>query len=162
MYENELLLEYAWIYIAIDVTNLNRCKIGITTRENPMNRIRDGRTSNPFYILFNCYELSKLKISNKELRNFERYIHRKLGFSRIHRIGTGNPSEWFRLSPFDAEEEIDYYVCNNFDFNGRHSFDEDGNIDREVLREVKYEHRPDPLGLSINSNLIYAEYPIDQ
>ncbi|HCH6293777.1 GIY-YIG nuclease family protein [Vibrio sp. J2-3(2022)] len=157
IYINEPVLTSAWVYIAIDVTNLNRCKVGITTRENPMLRIRDGYTSNPFYILFNCYELSKLKICHKELRMFERYLHRKLSGSRISIIGTGNQSEWLRISPFQAEAEVDYYVCNNFDFNGQRSFDENGNIKKEILGMVKHEIRPEPFYLTVNSNIFYED-----
>jgi hypothetical protein len=38
----------AWIYIAIDIRDMNMCKIGLTTKEDPLKRISEGRTYNHF------------------------------------------------------------------------------------------------------------------
>ncbi|ELR8729983.1 GIY-YIG nuclease family protein [Vibrio harveyi] len=150
------ILTCAWLYIAIDVRDLSICKIGITTRENPIDRLRECRTSNPFYSFFNCYDMARLNISMRELLDLERYLLRKLGV-RLNHIGTGNASEWVRISPCFAEKEIDYIICNNFDFHENSMIDEDGNPDEKYLGEFKYKVRPDPFGLFINSFVRYED-----
>lgn len=155
-YENEQILQHAWIYIAIDIRNLNICKIGLTTKENPYDRIKQGATSNPYYILFNCYDLSKLNISLQELCDFEKYLHRKLGF-RIKNVATGNNSEWLEITPFYAEKELEYRIGNSFRFGNDSFLDEDGEVDSNVMNEIKFTFRPDPLDFSCRSFLNYDD-----
>ena len=150
------VLKWAWLYIAIDVRDLSICKIGITIREDPNTRLRECMTSNPFYNFFNCYDMSRFSISKKELLDLERYLHRKLGI-RLNSIGTGHETEWVSISPYLAEKEIDYIICNNFYFLGNSMIDEDGNLHKEYLSEVKHRIRPDPLGLFFNSFVRYED-----
>ena len=156
MLENEPILQYAWLYIAIDIRNLEMCKVGITTRETPIQRINEGRTTNPFYLLFNSYDLSKFKLTRKKLMNFERFVQQRLGAS-VSRIVSGSNSEWIRTTPFNAEQEIDYRIANDFSSDDELLFDEDGEILEEKFKEIKYPYRPDPFNLSVSSNLNYEE-----
>lgn len=149
-------LHNAWLYIAVDIRDLKRCKIGVTTRSDPNLRIDEGRTSNPHYLLFTAYDLSLFNIDRAELERFERYAHRHVG-QPIFRIGTGSASEWRLEDPREAERIIDHLITKCFERKGRTLYDEDGAPKPEEFKDFKFPYRPDPFGLSIKSLLDYEE-----
>lgn len=150
------LLSHAWLYIAIDIRNLRQCKIGITTRESPITRIREGRTSNPYYLLFTAYNLSEMIASRSELENFERHAREKVG-TPVFRVASGNNSEWRYEDPRSAELVIEHLIINSFQKNGNILFDEDGLPNPAEFSSIKHPYRPDPFGFSDISNLNYNE-----
>lgn len=165
---------HAWLYIAVDIRNLTECKIGITTRQNPQIRIREGRTSNPFYLLFTAYNLTPLNVDASELKKFERHVRKKVG-QPVWRVASGNESEWRYEDPRNAELVIDHHIINTFTYNGKNLFDEDGMPSNEEFQDIKHPYRPDPFGLWEISNLNYDQcreyidflmdyhkYPIEQ
>lgn len=107
-------LEFSWLYIAVDIRDMCMAKIGLTRRENPQQRISQGKTYNPFLVLFTTYELSKCTYgtSQQELNDIEGYIHRRsdLGMPIKH-LYTERDSEWFYISPEDAEHQIDWILA---------------------------------------------------
>ena len=143
VYENEPLIPNAWIYIAIDIRDLSICKIGLTTGIEAYVRIKQGTTSNPFYLLFTSYDLSMVGISKKELYDLERYLHRKIE-DGIRIVSSGSYSEWFELHPLKAESWIDSYICNAFDLDGFSLQNEDGEVDYSLLNSFKEAFRPHP------------------
>lgn len=155
MYSNKTNIPNAWIYIAIDIRDLSICKVGLTTTENPKNRISQGNTSNPFYILFNCYNLSEIGISKEELTDFERYLHKKLG-PRIRIVASGEKSEWIETSPFCAEDQIEHFISNAFSLKGQSFQDEDGSVKTDTMNSIKYAHRP--CHLHIHERINYCKY----
>ncbi|CAA6799684.1 MAG: Unknown protein [uncultured Sulfurovum sp.] len=126
------------------------CKIGLTTKENPLDRINESITSNPYYELFNCYNMAKIKISKKELYNFEKYLHKKVGQNIYHL--SGNKSEWIRMSPFEAVKEIEYYINRSFGKADLYSGDYE-----DVAHKLKIENRPDPMIYVLKSRVEYNE-----
>ncbi|MDW7550708.1 hypothetical protein [Pseudoalteromonas peptidolytica] len=107
-------LEHAWLYIAIDVRDMNLAKIGLTRRKSPLDRISQGKTYNPFLTLFASYELSKCTFgaSQKELDDIEGYIHSRNAFGDpIKHLYTGRKSEWFFIHPEEAEYQIDWILA---------------------------------------------------
>lgn len=146
----------AWLYIAIDIRNFRQCKIGITTRQNPHERILEGRTSNPFYLLFTAYNLAYLNVEKEELGRFERYVRGKIGYP-VYRVASGNLSEWRDEDPRNAELVIDHHIINSFTHDGKILFDEDGMPCAEEFCKIKFPYRPDPFGLSEISNLNYDQ-----
>ncbi|NMM29232.1 MAG: hypothetical protein HHJ12_18635 [Glaciimonas sp.] len=143
MYKNEPILASAWIYIAIDISNLSKCKIGLTTMNNPGDRVKRGVTANPFYRLFNSYDLSKIGVSKKELTDFERYLHRKVG-CRIPMNGSGEMSEWIYETPFNTEKEIEFHIANCFHCDGKSLLDEYGKVDYQIINQLSVKNRPSP------------------
>ena len=144
LYQNEALISNAWIYIAIDIRDLSICKIGLTTAINPCQRIQQGTTSNPFYLLFTSYNLSMVGISKKELLDLERYLHRKIE-RRIPIVSSGSLSEWVESQPLKAETWIDSYISNTFDLNGLPLKNDDGEVNDSLFNKVKEIYRPHPL-----------------
>lgn len=113
-YSSYPILPNAWIYIAIDIRDLDICKIGLTTKKTPQLRINEGKTYNPFLELFTTYELSKCTwgCSREELRDIEKYFHNRHIFGgAIKYPGTGRTSEWFFTSPSEAEYQIDWMLA---------------------------------------------------
>ncbi|WP_155279876.1 hypothetical protein [Alteromonas macleodii] len=146
-YQNEPLIPNAWIYIAIDIRDLSICKIGLTTAVSPWQRIQQGTTSNPFYLLFNSYNLSIVGISKKELQDLERYLHRKIE-RRIPIVSSGSVSEWVESHPLQAENWIDSYISNSFELNGFSLQNEHGEVNYSLFNKVKEVCRPDPSSIT--------------
>jgi hypothetical protein len=142
-------LAHGWLYIAIDARDLSICKVGLTTMEDPLMRVGGRSTENPFYCLFNSYNLGKIGISRKELQDFESYMHRKFA-NRINFIGTGTPSEWLNVGPFEAESQIEHYIANAFSRNGVNLLDEDGEVIQSVMLEYVEKNRPHPGAVEMN------------
>jgi hypothetical protein len=140
-YLNYPLIPFAWIYIAIDVRHLDICKVGITQQPEARFRVAGNDTANPFYTLFNSYDMAGIGISKKELLDFEDYLHRKIA-PRIPMIGTGTSSEWIMMSPFEATKEIEYHIGRGFSVPG--FMNEDGDIQYENIHRYRCEYRPNP------------------
>jgi hypothetical protein len=134
---------HAWLYIAIDARDLSICKVGITTMETADLRVSGRSTENPFYCLFNSYNLGAIGISRKELLDFERYMHRKFA-DRISFVGTDIKSEWLNVSPFEAEGQIEHYIANAFSRDDLKLMDEDGEIVRAEFEKFVQRNRPHP------------------
>ncbi|MGP2446585.1 hypothetical protein [Pantoea ananatis] len=146
----------AWIYIAIDIRDMNMCKIGLTTKENPFKRISEGKTYNPFLELFTTYQLSACTwgCSQKELNDIEHYFHGRNTFGgAIKHSKTLRDSEWFFNDPEDAEWQIDWMLAKRgFSVRGWHLFEiydrEDrdqqrlNNINVDAMKEIKTIYRP--------------------
>ena len=145
-YESEPTLKYAWIYIAIDIRHLDICKIGLTIQKNPLTRIKRLSTANPYFELFNSYDMTYFNISKRELYNLEKYFHKKLG-TNIYNLN-GNKTEWLRITPFEAEIEIDDYINNTFK-----EYDDQ----TDIISNIKIENRPDPLPYVLITNNEYHD-----
>lgn len=149
-------LEHAWIYIAIDMRDMRFSKVGLTKEKDPKERIRQGRTYNPFLTLFTAYNLAlgENQTSQQELREIESYIKTR------QRYGFGNPkkhihslfnSEWFEMPPWDAETQVDWMIANRGVTAGNHSmfdyFDTPNNrngLSISAMRMIKTVYRPNP------------------
>ncbi|MBD8566194.1 GIY-YIG nuclease family protein [Oxalobacteraceae sp. CFBP 8763] len=146
--------EHAWLYIAIDIRDMSISKIGLTTKDSPINRIKEGRTYNPFLTLFTTYELSRCTfgVSLKELRDIERYIHRRSVFHPpIRHLYTGGESEWFYVPPDEAESMVDGLLAKRgFSVDGRYLYTmfegphNQGEMDIEQMKKIKKIYRPFP------------------
>ena len=148
----------AWIYIAIDIRDMNMCKIGLTTKEDPLKRISEGRTYNPFLELFTTYQLSACTwgCSQKELNDIENYFHRRSTFGgAIKHVRTQRDSEWFFNDPEEAEHQIDWMLAKRgFSVRGWYLYEVYTREDRDqeklnyinvdALKEIKTIFRPDP------------------
>lgn len=143
IYQGHPYIPNAWLYIAIDVRDLSICKVGITTMKSPFDRVSGRSTENPFYCLYNSYNLGKIGISKKELMDFEKYMHRKFA-SRVKFIGTSTPSEWLTVGPIEAEGQIEHYIANAFSSDELSLMDEDGEIARETFEQFVERNRPHP------------------
>jgi hypothetical protein len=154
-YDNLPLIQSAWIYIAIDARHLDICKVGITLQAEARHRVTGSNTANPFYTLFNSYDMAGIGISKKELFDFEDYLHRKIA-PRIPMIGTGGYSEWIMMSPFKAAEEIEYRIGRGFSVP--EFMNEDGEIQYENVRKYLHEHRPNPFFIAEQVNGMANEY----
>lgn len=152
-YANFPKIPFGWIYIAIDMRDLRFSKIGLTTKESPSRRIAEGRTYNPFLVLFTTYDLAKCTfgISREELRDIEGNIQRRgavFGAPRRH-IDSGLDSEWFEISPFDAEPQVDWTLARR-GFSVEHEAlyaisDDDqsrNDIHIQTMRKIKRIYRP--------------------
>ena len=109
-YEHEPTINAAWLYIAVDIRDMRMVKVGLTTRDNPQDRILQGRTYNPFITLFAAYDLSKntFGISKKELSDMEDRMHTRAIFGEpLKHINSGRSSEWFFIDPDEAEFQMD-------------------------------------------------------
>lgn len=145
-------IDYGWIYIAIDIRDLHLTKIGRTTRERPESRIAQGRTYNPFLMLFTTYDLSKCSsgISQKELNDIEGYIHNRSVFGApIGHLTSRRESEWFRMHPEAVENEIDAILAaRGFRVDGKTLFNyyNDANNLNDIhvprMRKIKKIFRP--------------------
>ncbi|NIY94677.1 GIY-YIG nuclease family protein [Vibrio diazotrophicus] len=161
-------LEYAWLYIAIDIRDMDICKVGLTTRESPHQRVSQGKTYNPFLFLFASYELSKCTygVSQKELDDIERYIHRRSIFGgAIKHLATGRDSEWFSIHPEEAERQIDWILAKRgFAVDGKVLWsnsqkDEKFNfIAVERMKKIKTVYRPEPWEMSEMFDRMEAPY----
>jgi len=154
-YDKYPLIKSAWIYIAIDVRHMNICKVGITQQVEARYRVKGANTANPFYTLFNSYDMAGIGISKRELLDFEDYLHRKMAL-RIPMIGTDGYSEWLIMSPFNAAEEIEYRIGRGFSEPG--FMNEDGDILYENIRKYRHEHRPNPHLIAEKVNGMANEY----
>jgi hypothetical protein len=148
----------AWIYIAIDIRDMNMCKIGLTTKEHPLKRISEGKTYNPFLELFTTYELSACTwgCSQKELNDIENYFHRRATFGgAMKHLRTLRDSEWFFNDPEEAEYQIDWMLAKRgFSVKGwslielyiRDDRDQErlNYINVDALKEIKNIFRPEP------------------
>lgn len=151
-------LPNAWIYIAIDIRDMNLCKIGLTTKPHPRLRIGEGKTYNPFLELFTIYELSACTwgCSQEELNDIESYFHSRATFGgAIKYPSTMRDSEWFFTAPYEAEFQIDWMIAKRgFSVDGwclyetceRKDRDQKrlNNINVEGMKRIKTIFRPDP------------------
>jgi hypothetical protein len=89
-----------YIYIAKDVTKLDKCKIGLTSGTG---RKRVSQTENPDYVLH--YEF---RVPNDQLSKMEKIIHQHFEdrFKRLNHRSSGRKSEWFNCTPDKAYEII--------------------------------------------------------
>ncbi|QWV07003.1 GIY-YIG nuclease family protein (plasmid) [Pseudoalteromonas shioyasakiensis] len=173
-------LENAWLYIAIDIRNMSMAKIGLTTRESPESRIAQGKTYNPFLTLFTSYELSKCTYgsSQKELNDIESYIHRRCIFGNaIKHLYTERDSEWFLISPENAEHQIDWILAkrgfavdNKSLYTHNTEYEKFNYIAVERMKKIKKINRPNPYsfsemaencGISYNLYAPYYEYLLE-
>ncbi|MDD2033190.1 GIY-YIG nuclease family protein [Pseudomonas sp. E141] len=165
---------HAWLYIAVDVRDMGIAKIGLTTKRTPEMRIAEGRTYNPFLVLFTTYDLARCTwgTSAKELADIERYIHRRAVFGTpIGHLATGRSSEWFRIHPEQAESIVDAMLAKRgFSVGERYlysSYDGPDVFDQirvSRMREIKTVYRPSLRAViddSINAGIpdeYYREY----
>ncbi|MBO1405385.1 hypothetical protein BVJ64_18160 [Vibrio cholerae] len=151
----------AWLYIVIDIRDLTMSKIGLTTNEHPMNRISQGKTYNPFLMLFATYELSKCTfgISLKELQDIEGYLHGRSTFGgAIKHLQSGRESEWFYTHPEEAEYQVDIHLAKRgFSVDGKtlytvyEGYQQHGDIVIERMRKIKTIIRPNPEEFYLNA-----------
>lgn len=133
---------------------MSMSKIGLTTNQDPMTRISQGKTYNPFLMLFTAYELSKCTygVSQKELNDIEGYLHGRATFGgALKHLQSGRESEWFYIHPDLAENQVDtliakrgfavggqyLYTC----YEGYHQF---GGIVPARMKQIKTIYRPYP------------------
>jgi hypothetical protein len=152
-YEAHARSEFAWLYIAVDIRDMGLSKIGLTTKKTPEQRLAEGKTYNPFIVLFATYELSKLTngISSFELRKIEGYIHRRSFANPVLHLNTGRNSEWFYMDPESAESEVDRMLAKRgFTVEGKNLYtyyDGDHNFNGiyvSRMRQIKKIYRPFP------------------
>jgi len=147
-------LKSGWLYIAIDIRHMNMSKIGLTTRENPSQRISQGRTYNPFLRLFAAYDLSQCTfgISKEELSDIEKYIHSRSVFGEpLKHIDSNRDSEWFFLDPDSAEYQVDSLLRKRgFSVDGKtlytyyEGLETCGDIVIDRMKKIKTIYRPLP------------------
>ncbi|EPN3958437.1 hypothetical protein ACPUEJ_20070 [Vibrio tubiashii] len=157
--ENEYYADYpkienAWLYIAIDIRDMTTAKIGLTTNANPLKRLSQGKTYNPFLMMFTTYELSRCTfgISKEELSDIESYLHGKGTFGgAIRHLSSGRKSEWFHIHPDRAENQVDMLITKRgFSVDGEYLFatgvgyKKYGEIMPERMRKIKTIFRPIP------------------
>lgn len=155
VYADYPLKTHGWIYIAIDMRDLGLSKIGLTTKHNPIFRIAEGRTYNPFLTLFSTYELARCTfgISQQELSDIEGYIHRRgsaFGPPLKH-LDSGRDSEWFNIRPDHAESQVDWILAKRgFSVANENLYElyENSNnrngINIRAMRKIKKINRPFP------------------
>lgn len=143
-----------WIYIAIDMRDLELSKIGLTTKEEPNRRIAEGRTYNPFLTLFTTYQLARCTfgISQRELIDIEGYIHGRSAFGApLRHLDSGRDSEWFQMHPDEAEGQVDWILAKR-GFSVDHEklyevFESPNNwngLNLRAMRKIKKVYRPFP------------------
>ena len=151
----------AVIYIGADLRDFGICKIGMTTQRDFTNRLRQGVTSNPFYFFFKIYKLVDARISRKELRDFEKYLHRKM-WDRIEIFTTSRNSEWFRIDPVEAACEVEDYIINCFDFPYEvMDFDEGGIPNSTFHEKIPLTYRYPPMKLPYDADELFVKYFIE-
>ncbi len=96
---------FGWIYILFNYDNWEVCKIGQTIKEKLTSRVR--QTGNPSALLYKAYRIPVS--SDEELERIEKFIHHHMS-ARIHHASTGNPSEWFRCTPQNADGMVRQYI----------------------------------------------------
>jgi hypothetical protein len=153
-YASYTVSDYAWLYIATDIRDMNIAKVGLTTKKTPQQRIAEGKTYNPFLALFTTYELSRCTsgTSRKELSDIEGYIHSRSEFGEpIKHLYTGRDSEWFYINPEEAEGQIDWILAKRgFSVDRKtlysHSIKSEkfNSIDVERMKKIKKIYRPYP------------------
>ncbi|ALN20064.1 hypothetical protein [Ectopseudomonas mendocina] len=145
--------EFAWLYIAVDIRDMEISKIGLTTKKSPEQRLAEGKTYNPFIVLFATYELSKTTngISRFELGEIEGYIHRRSFADPVLHLYTGRSSEWFYMHPDLAESEVDRMLAKRgFTVEGKrlYSFYEGDHNHNGIyvsrMKRIKKIYRPFP------------------
>lgn len=134
-------IPFAHIYIAIDIKDFYTCKVGLTTSQDPRNRIRAGRTSNPYYVPFVSYNLGQLGIGKKELKNFEKYLHRKIA-DRVPFVDGDFESEWLEETPTDTNTQIIYYIANGFRKDGEEAYfyNDDGDMRMDRIDQIRTDY----------------------
>lgn len=87
------------VYIAIDQTRFDRCKIGFSSRSG---KVRLAEASNPDYVLH-------WEKKTPFARELERLVHRILSKAKVERIwhASGGRSEWFSVDPDEAIRIVD-------------------------------------------------------
>ncbi|WP_202934878.1 hypothetical protein [Vibrio navarrensis] len=154
-YQNEPTIDSAWLYIAIDIRDMRMVKVGLTTRENPHDRILNGRTYNPFVTLFAAYDLTKntFGISKKELADMESRIHGRGAFGEpLRHLNSGRRSEWFFIDPDEAEFQIDvnlakrgFSVDGYMLFTHQSGYEKYNDIAIWRMKRIKSVFKPKPL-----------------
>lgn len=87
----------AWLYIAMDVDQGRRSKLGMTLK--PLSRTGTA-TANPGLL-----PIVHLPVPASEAKSIENYLHSRAD-GRISHMSTGNASEWFDLTPPELLERI--------------------------------------------------------
>lgn len=164
--------KFSWLYIAIDIRDMSMAKIGLTTKATLERRIAEGKTYNPFLVLFATYELSRCTfgVSVKELNDIEQYIHNRFR-NPVKHLYTGRNSKWFYVAPEDAESQIDWYLAKrafSVDNGPLYTFWEGENnrhgVDIEQMKKIKRIYRPFPVNFDIMARdagmefVHYADY----
>ena len=173
-------LPHGWLYIVVDIRDMGMSKIGLTANPYPIIRISQGKTYNPFLMLFTTYELSKCTygVSQKELSDIERYLHGRAVFGgALKHLQSGRDSEWFYMNPDSAEAQVDAVLAKRgFSVDGKtlrtfsEGYDQFNDIVPERMRKIKTIFRPNPrqfLEMAINCGFHrqqfqqYYEYLLD-
>lgn len=145
---------YGWIYVAIDIRDMSKSKIGLTTKEEPQKRVNEGKTYNPFLSLFVVYNLSLCSwgISRQELNDIESYIHNRSVFGNpIKHLYTKRDSEWFHIHPAEAEFQNDWILAKrgfSVDEQPLYTYEPSdprlNNINVELMKKIKTINKPTP------------------
>ncbi|MDR6680188.1 GIY-YIG nuclease family protein [Pseudomonas oryzihabitans] len=166
-------LESAWLYVVADTRDMQISKIGLTTKATGQKRFREGKTFNPFIVLFATYDLAKTTwgVSIEELQDIEKHIHSRAFGEPILHISSRGKSEWFYMSPEEAENSIDHILAKRgFSVHERNLYSNyDGEHSRfgihiERMKMIKQLHHPNPYEfaqLAIERNYphrFYVEY----
>jgi len=87
------------VYIAIDQTRSDRCKIGFSSRSG---KVRLAEASNPDYVLH-------WEKRTPFARELERLVHQILAKANVQRIrhASGGRSEWFSIDPDEVVRIVD-------------------------------------------------------
>ncbi|WP_318827328.1 hypothetical protein [Burkholderia cepacia] len=93
--------ESGWIYLCSDPYNIEKTKIGSTTR-SLWDRTWQT-TTNIYYTLFAAFHIpSEL---HSEIKDIETYLRRNCAWGRME-LPNGNPAEWYATSPGDVLSQI--------------------------------------------------------
>jgi hypothetical protein len=97
------MANYGCVYVAVDQTRADRCKVGFSSRPA---HLRIAEASNPDYVLY--YEHV-----TKYARDLERIVHKVLTEASINRIrhASGGISEWFDYPAAEARRVIQILDC---------------------------------------------------
>jgi hypothetical protein len=124
---DELYNLKGWIYICMNITNPNECKIGMTRRAL-FERIVE--TGNPDYRIVKAY-----KVPPEEALKLERHLQREVGkwYERKSHFITGKKSEWFLCSPAEAAQAMEHDLAKCLCLQ-----DEDGNpkLDSIIFKPI--------------------------
>jgi len=136
-------LQHAFLYIAIDMRHMDMCKIGLTTQQDPSDRIRAGITSNPYYAAYNIYDLRSRGITITELRALENYVRRKSPGQVIHHFMSDCESEWIEEAPWTVAPDAEYFMARALSIN----LGEDYEPLEGAMEPYRFEFRPSPLSV---------------
>ncbi|XDF80132.1 hypothetical protein AAFX60_017290 [Aliivibrio fischeri] len=162
---------YGWVYIAIDIRDMGMSKIGLTSIQDPVVRISQGKTYNPFIMPFAAYELSKCTfgVSKEELGDMEANLHSRSGFGKpLQHLSSGRDSEWFYIDPDSAENQMDMYIAKRgfavdrkYLYTYNSGYEKFGGIVPERMQKIKTIYRPEPqrfYNMAINRGLRFEQF----